>query len=353
MRAVMIAGGALALSFGCSNETPAADPEAPGPPPASTPAVPPAALAASPSSPAAVETVVDSPRLRILGIAQDGGLPHAGCACDRCEAAASDPAMASGATSLAVLDPGPSQHSVFLVDASPQLPAQLRLLRDVRPPPTGGTDRQPLDGVLLTHAHIGHYTGLMHLGFEVLSTHGTPIWATPAMTRFLSTHAPWSQLVKLENVAPRPVEPGTSVDLTPSIRATPMLVPHRDEFADTVAWRFTGPNATIVFVPDTDPWARWTDRAAVEAVFEGADVALVDGTFYSANELPGRDLSTIGHPLIVDSMSRLEARRAAGMRVIFIHLNHSNPAILPDSEARAAIEAAGFEVAQVGDEIML
>ena len=93
---------------------------------------------------------------------------------------------------------------------------------------------------------------------------------------------------------------------------------------------------------------------AMQGALEGVDVALLDATFYSGDELPGRDLSKIGHPLVVDSMDRLQSRVDAGsLQVFFVHLNHSNPALDPASPARAAITRRGFGVAHAGLELAL
>src|SRR5690606_28327044 len=110
---------------------------------------------------------VDGPRLRILGIAQDGGLPHTACDCPRCDGAPPAPRRASPGASVALVGTTPGQG--WLVDATPDLPQQLDMLDDVRAREPGRVDRSPLAGVLLTHAHMGHYLGLAQLGYEAVS----------------------------------------------------------------------------------------------------------------------------------------------------------------------------------------
>jgi len=285
-------------------------------------------------------------RLRVLGIAQDGGVPHAGCTCERCERARHDPYRRAYVASVALVCDG---HA-YVVDATPDFAAQLDALADVRAPPRGRVDRSPVDGVLLTHAHVGHYLGLAQLGFEVMHAEATPVWATPRMAEFLRDNAPWAQLVDKQEIALFELAPGTSVSLC-GVVVTPFAVPHRDEYSDTVGFRFVGPRSTVVYLPDTEPWERWS--APVEEVLAGVDTLLVDGTFFSGDELPGRAPSTIGHPLMLDTIDRLAPRVAAGMRVSFIHLNHSNPALDPGSSARRSIEARGFAVAHQGMELPL
>ena len=244
-----------------------------------------------------------------------------------------------------------SGDEVFVVDATPDLRQQLDALRDVRRPPPGRVDRTPLSGVLLTHAHIGHYLGLAWLGFEAISAEGIPLHATPKMNAFVRDNAPWDQLVELGNV--RPVDhPPESPYALAGITVTPIVVPHRDEYADTVAYRFDGPRRSVLYMPDTEPFDRWT--RPLESVLEGVDVALVDGTFYSGDELPGRPVAEIGHPLVVDTMDRLQPLVDAGrLDVYFTHFNHSNPAVTPGSEVRRSIEARGFGVLEDGDELPL
>jgi pyrroloquinoline quinone biosynthesis protein B len=286
-------------------------------------------------------------RIRVLGIAQDGGLPHAACRCERCEAAWADPRRASPVASLAII----VDMHVWLVDASPDLPRQLEALADVRQAPAGGVDRRPLDGVLLTHAHMGHYLGLAYLGYEAVAVSGMDVWASPRMAGFLRTHAPWERLVRQQGIIVHEAVEGAAVvlDREAAVEAVPVAVPHRAEYTDTYAWRISGPRATVLYVPDTDPWPKWT--RSLDEVLAGVDLLLVDGTFHSMDELPGRDISQIGHPLVVDTMDRLQAKVSAGeLEVWFVHLNHSNPVLEPDGPERAALEARGFRVAAVGDE---
>ncbi len=299
------------------------------------------------------------PYVRALGIAQDGGVPQAGCSEERCEAARRDPKLAHRVASLAVVLP--ESGRVYLVDATPDLPAQLAALADVT---ADRPDRDPLDGVLLTHAHMGHYLGLAFFGFEAVNTRDLAVWCTPRMAAFLRENGPWGQLVELGNVelretAPgahgRPAEaanPGERIALGDGVTAEAIAVPHRDEYSDTVAWKLRGPRRTLLYVPDIDGWEEW--GSALEPAFAGVDVALVDGTFYSDDELPGRDVSKIGHPRITESVERFgPAVRAGELEVVFTHLNHSNPALDLGSTARRDLETAGFRVLAEGEEIDL
>jgi len=291
-------------------------------------------------------------RLRVIGTAQDGGLPHAACACERCEAAREDPARRRLVASLALVVEAPDRDRVYLVDATPDIREQLDALRDVRDDPAGRVDRDPVDGVLLTHAHIGHYTGLAFLGFEAVHTQDLPVWATERMGDFLRGNAPWSQLVDIGNIEIRTIEPGTPFDVG-GVEVEALTVPHRDEFSDTVAFIFRA-DRTVMCVPDTEPWRTWRPGLGDVLDREGVDVLLVDGSFYSPDELPGRHVSSIGHPLMRDTMDLLQDRVDAGtLDVLFTHLNHSNPALDPSSDARREIDERGFRVAPDGLEIPL
>jgi len=293
-----------------------------------------------------------SSRVVVLGIAQDGGMPQTGCDCSHCSAARRNPALARHVASLAIHVP--QTGHVYLVDATPDLPAQIEAIHAFRPHPAGKVDRAPVDGVLLTHAHIGHYLGLAHLGFESLNTRKIPVWASPRMAAYLRANGPWSQLVRLENIALRELQPGQPFDLEAGISVKAIQVPHRDEYSDTMAFLIRGPRKTLLYVPDTDSWKAWPKPLIDVLRDEKVDIALLDGTFYSPDELPDRDVTKIKHPLITATMDLLEPLVKAGkVRVWFTHLNHSNPAFGKDGAARRAIEARGFRVVEEGQEVGL
>lgn len=311
------------------------------------------------ASSAQTPTPQGTPFLRVLGTAQDGGFPHAACEHELCRRARLDDSLASYVASLGLVLP---QHGggnrVFLVDATPDIRDQLDLLRDVRDLPQNRVDRAPVDGVLLTHAHIGHYLGLAFFGFEAVHTRDLPVFATARMAAFLRANGPWGQLVTKGNIALVEQAPGTRFTLGAAadgatVEVEMLAVPHRDEYSDTVGFLFAGPNRTVLYVPDTDGWAAW--RPPLREVLDRlqVDVAILDASFYSLDELPGRDLASVRHPLVTQTMELLADWVAAGGEVVLSHLNHSNPALDPSSEARAAIEAAGFEVATLGQAIGL
>ena len=290
------------------------------------------------------------PYVLVLGTAQDGGLPHAACRCSRCNAARDDPARARSIASLAIVLP--QSDRLFLIDATPDIRRQLDRVRDRVDAPATGVDRSPVDGVFLTHAHIGHYTGLAFFGFEAVHTRDLPIRCSSRMAEFLRDNQPWRQLVELQNIRLEELSPDEPFELGDGVVVVPLLVPHRDELSDTLGFVVRGARSSLLYVPDTDGWAVWNHP--IESAVREVDVAILDGSFYSTEELPGRDVSSIGHPLITDSMHRLESLVGRGSTQIwFTHLNHSNPALEPAGPERAEIERRGFGVLLEGQEFPL
>ena len=262
--------------------------------------------------------------VQVLGIVQDGGYPQAGCERPDCIAAWNNPKLRRHVASLGIVDPTTNER--WIIDTTPDFPEQLHAL--------GGR----INGVLLTHAHIGHYLGLADLGREVLGTHEMPVYAMPRMRAFLEHNGPWDQLVRLHNIDIRTLENGVTVRLNANISVTPVVVPHRDEYSETVAFIVKGPKRSILWMPDTDRFEN------IEELIARVDVAYLDGTFFDAKELPGRNLAEIPHPLISVSMerfSRLPANERAKIR--FTHLNQSNPALRDPNLVRP------FAVAREGE----
>ncbi len=276
------------------------------------------------------------PCVIVLGTAQDGGLPQLGCREARCEAARTDPTLRRHVTSLLLTDPRSGKRWLF--DASPDIREQL--------------GPALVDGIFLTHAHIGHYLGLAQLGREVLGARGVQVWAGPRMREFLAHNGPWSLLVDTHAIELREMPLSGEVELAPDLHVSALLVPHCDEFSETLAFVIRGPQRSLLYLPDIDKWERWKVR--LEDVLARVDVALLDGTFFADGELPGRSLAEIPHPFIVETLERLrDAPAALRAKVVFTHLNHTNPACDAWSEARARIEAAGMRVAREGERIEL
>jgi pyrroloquinoline quinone biosynthesis protein B len=284
--------------------------------------------------------LTDQPTLVVLGIAQDGGSPQAGCNKACCHDLWQHPEYGSKVASLAIVDP--ISHERWIIDATPDFRQQLRDLDELMPS-VDGTNAD-LTGIFLTHAHIGHYTGLMFLGHESMGAKNVPVYAMPRMIEFLTNNGPWSQLVEYENIALRPMEADAKIQLNERLSITPFRVPHREEFSEVVGFRIDGPNRSVLYIPDIDKWERW--NRSIESYIEKVDRAYLDGTFFDERELPGRDMSRIPHPFMSESINRfnesLDAANRAKIR--FIHLNHTNPALQPESAARSFLH--GMQIAR-------
>ena len=282
----------------------------------------------------------DRPYLVVLGIAQDAGVPQAGT---REHPAWDDSSRRRMAVCLGMVDPRSGRR--FLFEPTPDFKWQLRRLDRVAPPvgPVPG-----LDGVFLTHAHMGHYLGLAWLGHESIGAKGVPVYAMPRMATYLSENGPWDQLVRYGNVELQPMSAGEPVELASDLRVMPILVPHRQEYSEVVAYRIEGPEQSVLFLPDIDSWKEWDALGTrLEDVLDTVDVAYLDATFYANGEIPGRDMSGFPHPFITTTMSRLGDRSAEDRaQVRFIHFNHTNPALDPDSPERAAVLERGFRLAE-------
>lgn len=281
---------------------------------------------------------LDIPYITVLGIAQDGGFPHINNPAEF-EAVESGLKEREEVVSLGVLDPGASKK--YLFDATPDLPSQLHRLGRIMPGET------IVDGIFLTHAHMGHYTGLMHLGREALGGKQIPVYAMPKMEIFLQTNGPWSQLVSLENIKLVSQQNNQKTKLSAALSVTPFLVPHRDEFSETVGYRIQGPNRSALFIPDIDKWSQW-DRSIIAEVAK-VDYAFVDATFYAEGEIP-RPMSEVPHPFIAETVALFaKADTATKSKIIFIHFNHSNPLMDENHPERISLEKEGFRFAREGE----
>jgi pyrroloquinoline quinone biosynthesis protein B len=286
------------------------------------------------------------PYLLVLGIAQDAGVPQAG---DKRPEMWSDPARRRLAACVALVDPATGGRWLF--DATPDFREQLaRLDRDFPVPHAPG-----LDGIFLTHAHAGHYAGLIFLGRESMAAENVPVFAMPLMSAFLRGNKPWRDLADRGNIELRPLGAGEAVELVGGLAVTSVPVRHREEDSETVAFRIDGPRRSALYLPDVDGWEGWPGEARVEDLLGEVDVAFLDGTFYSAGELPGRDVAgEIPHPTLERSMERFAPLPpAVRAKIRFIHLNHTNPALLPSSPERASVAAKGFQLAAEGERFTL
>ena len=281
------------------------------------------------------------PFVCVLGVAQDAGYPQAGCQKACCRPAWEDYRVRRMPSSVAIVDPKSGER--WLLDCSWQLPDQLHLLNQLHP----RKDSPGIDGIFLTHGHIGHYTGLMHLGREVMGAKKVPVYATPKMENFIRKNGPWDLLVELENIELKSLKADEAIKLNERISITPIKVPHRGEYTETVGFVVQGPKRKALYLPDIDKWSRW--ERSIEKLIGEVDVAFLDATFFANGEIPGRDMSQIPHPFVEESILRFRELSATDRaKVHFIHLNHTNPALDPKSDAAKTIGRAGMNLAEQG-----
>jgi pyrroloquinoline quinone biosynthesis protein B len=287
--------------------------------------------------------------VKVLGTAQDGGIPQLGCYCKNCLRAREKPGFSRLVSSLGLFDL--EESNFFLLDATPDIRAQSHLAYKRLGKEKSGTRNFP-QAVLLTHAHIGHYTGLVFFGYESVSSFDLPVYCSERMGTFLANNGPWSQLVNFKNISLRELSMEKKLSLTARLSIASFQVPHRDEYSDTIGFTVSGQRKKLLYIPDIQDWRTWK-KSVVEEV-KKVDIALLDGTFYSPEELPGRDLSQIGHPFIKTSVKLLgKLARRGKTKIYFTHLNHSNLALDPEGEARKKIENEGFRLAEEGMEFYL
>ena len=288
--------------------------------------------------------------LIILGNVQDAGSPHIACKKDCCTELFKNPDPTRKVVSLGLIIP--ESKEIYLFEATPDMPAQMKMLNTLAP----FKHKEAPDGIFLTHAHIGHYAGLMYLGKEAMDAKELPVFCMPRMKDYLESNGPWSQLVRTNNIA---IDSAMRCSIPLAYDSNggrfrldyciiPELVPHRDEYSETVGYRITCENKTTLFIPDINKWEKW-DSSIIKKIKE-VDYAFIDGTFYDGNELPGRDMKQIPHPFVVESMELFkDLSQEDKAKIHFIHFNHTNPLLNKNSKEYKEVIKRGFNIANYGD----
>lgn len=277
--------------------------------------------------------------ITILGIAQDGGYPHIGCQRECCTNYYNGTNEKKKVVSLGLVDSQNKQKWIF--EATPDISTQLADLEQ-----NHLKKETIIDGIFLTHAHIGHYTGLMYFGREALGKQGIKVYAMPKMKSFIEQNGPWSQLVSLKNIELQTLRNDSTVTLNNHLKVIPFRVPHRDEFSETVGYKIIGTKKTALFIPDIDKWQKW-NKSIIEEV-KKVDYAFLDASFFKDGEI-NRPMSEIPHPFTTETVAlfkneSLETKN----KVIFIHFNHTNPSLQENSKERKEVEKLGFRFASEG-----
>ncbi len=281
----------------------------------------------------------NQPYVMVLGVAQDGGFPHLGCQKTCCTQAWANPKLRRNITALAVLNPQKKQW--WLLEATPDIKQQLQDFQTL----TKGEYPYLPNGIFLTHAHIGHYTGLMQFGREVMNTKQLNVYVMPKFKNFLEKNGPWSQLVELKNINLVQLDTIKPV-IFDAINFQAVIVPHRDEYSETVGFKINLGGKKVLFIPDIDKWSKW-DKNIIEEVSQ-VDYAFLDATFYDNLELNNRPMNEVPHPFVSETMKLFEKENASTKaKIHFIHFNHTNP-IIWQPQAKQKLINQGFSLAEQG-----
>ena len=282
--------------------------------------------------------------LKVLGTIQDGGIPHMGCSKECCSNYFLSKKSRIGVSSLGVSN---LKHNTnYIIDATPNINFQLIDL-------IGNADpSKKLNGIFLTHAHMGHYAGLLNFGRESLNSKNIPLYLMPKFYNFILNNGPWNQLVELNNIKLNKIYNREKVILHNNLSFTPIQVPHRDEYSETVGYVIEGVHKKVLYIPDIDKWAKW--EVSIVEMIKSVDYAFLDGTFFDEKEINNRDISEIPHPFIIESLKLFkELEESEKSKVYFIHLNHTNPVLNSESSEYKKVISAGFNIAKTGMEFFL
>ena len=282
--------------------------------------------------------------LKVLGTIQDGGIPHMGCSKECCSNYFLSEKSRIGVSSLGVSN---LKHDTnYIIDATPNINFQLIDL-------IGNADpSKKLNGIFLTHAHMGHYAGLLNFGRESLNSKNIPLYLMPKFYNFILNNGPWNQLVKLNNIKLNKIYNREKVILHNNLSFTPIQVPHRDEYSETVGYIIESIHKKALYIPDIDKWAKW--EVSIVEMIKSVDYAFLDGTFFDKKEINNRDISEIPHPFIIESLKLFEGLDGSEKsKVYFIHLNHTNPVLNSESSEYKKVISAGFNIAKTGMEFFL
>jgi pyrroloquinoline quinone biosynthesis protein B len=304
-------------------------------------------------------------RVIVLGAAAGGGFPQWNCACDNCQRVYDGGLAPQTQSSLAVTGDG---ENWFLLNASPDLRQQILRTPALHPKANGTRRHSPIAGAVLTNADVDHVTGLLTLR----ESHPLTVYATARVQGVLAGNTIFNVLnsdlvqrrtVGLEAPVDLRLPDGRRAGLTVEAFAVPGKIalwledPAAENFGsvaeDTVALEITADDGRCFFyVPGC---AALTPELAHRLT--GAPLVFFDGTTFTDDEMPAHGLgvktaSRMGHMSMSGPAGSLSAFADLGVRrKVFIHINNSNPALIPESAERRAVLAAGWEIAQDGLEV--
>jgi pyrroloquinoline quinone biosynthesis protein B len=294
----------------------------------------------------------------VLGSAAGGGVPQWNCNCDLCRAAWDDPALRTTQVSAAVSADG-GRHW-FLINASPDIRQQI-LDTPALHPAKGQLRHSPIAGVILTNGEIDAIAGL-------LSLRESSPFALHAHPRVLGTLAGNSVfdvlnrdlVLRVPMALDEPFEPSLPDGSPSGLMVTAFAVPGKPAWyieeagadpGDTIGLKLQGKGGAVFFIAAC---AEVTPDLADR--LRGAALVLFDGTLWQDDEMirAGLGLKTgqrMGHLSMTDTMPLLDGLDIG--RRVFVHINNTNPALLPGTPERRAVEAAGWRIPQAGEEFLL
>jgi len=280
--------------------------------------------------------------ITLLGTAQDGGRPQVGCVEDCCKDLSHDESR--WPVSLGILDKSGRGH---IIDTSRHLGEQLRLWY-----------HPPLASVLLTHAHFGHTDGLGLLGRETMNLKGIDLHVSASMHELIEKTPQWAIMQDQGVFSTHIFCSGKEISLGLGLIVEPIEVPHRAELSDMHAFVIRGPSKSLLYLPDHDSWKDTLQAHGVSTMRDWftllrIDIALLDGTFWSYDELPPNRQQGVPHPPVKEQIKELGVRRASDPEIYFIHLNHTNPLNRQDSDELCLVRAAGWDVCTQGQQFIL
>ena len=277
-----------------------------------------------------------------LGSAQDGGYPHIGCRKECCKSAWIDASKRRFVASFSIIDT--STNCCWIIDASPDLKYQLNMISEY----LGINSIPEIKGIFLTHAHTGHYSGLLDLGKETLNLFNVPIYVMPRMFDFIESNKAFDFLIKSNNIYLEMIDEEKRINLVKETSISPFLVPHRNEMSETVGYKIESNQKSIIYLPDIDSWEQWDED--INDVVKKNDYLLIDGTFYTKDEILDRDISSIPHPSIIESLNKFSGLNIKNRnKIFFTHLNHTNIVIKEKDPLTLSLLNQGYNIAADGD----
>jgi pyrroloquinoline quinone biosynthesis protein B len=294
----------------------------------------------------------------VLGSAAGGGFPQWNCGCHNCVAVrAGAPGFeARSQDSVAVSS---DLERWFLFNASPDISHQVQQNPQLWP---RSLRHSPIHGVVLTNGDLDHVLGLLQLR----ESQPLSLYATSRVHAGLRSNSAMRTLERFEGqLRWHLLEPGKTCELESAkgersgIFVTANSVPGKpplhlmDTYApselDNVALSArTETSGSLVYA------SAIAGAKASADIFSDARVLLLDGTFWSENELPELGLNlggarTMAHQPVGGADGSLAALTHLNVpRRIYTHLNNTNPLLDANSPQYAEVVASGWEVAKDG-----